>query len=181
MPSSGVGQPERHTQNRVIALFRDELGYRYLDDWTEREGNSNIDEGLLVDWLSKRGYTQAQIGVALHKLRTEADNHNRTLYGNNQAVYGLLRYGMPVKIEAGKVTETVRLVDWNEPEKNDYAIAEEVTLKGNHERRPDLVINVNSIAIGVIELKNTRRQARSGSPLLYAWTWTRSAYSRYPS
>jgi hypothetical protein len=29
-----VGQPERATQSRVIALFRDELGYRYLGDWT---------------------------------------------------------------------------------------------------------------------------------------------------
>ena len=76
------------------------------------------------------GYTPAQISVALYKLRTEADNHSRTLYGNNQAVYSLLRYGVPVKIEAGKVTETVHLINWHEPEKNDFAIAEEVTLKG---------------------------------------------------
>ena len=48
MPSSDVGQPERHTQQRVIALFRNELSYRYLDDWAEREGNSNIEEGLLT-------------------------------------------------------------------------------------------------------------------------------------
>jgi type I restriction enzyme, R subunit len=44
-----------------------------------------------------------------------------------------------VKIEAGKVTETVHLINWNEPEKNDFAIAEEVTLEGDHERRPDIV------------------------------------------
>ena len=151
-----VGQPERDTQNRVIALFRDELDYRYLGDWTDRDGNSNIEEGLLTAYLTKRGYTPAQISRALYKLRTEADNHNRSLYGNNQAVYSLLRYGVPVKIEAGKVTETVHLIDWREPEKNDFAIAEEVTLHGNHERRPDLVLYVNGIAIGVIELKNSR-------------------------
>ena len=29
---SAVGQPERATQNRVIALFLDELGYRYFSD-----------------------------------------------------------------------------------------------------------------------------------------------------
>ena len=151
-----VGKPERATQNRVKALFRDELGYRYLDDWTDRDGNSNIEEEILTASLTKNGYTPAQISVALYKLRTEADNHNRTLYGNNQAVYNLLRYGVPVKIEAGKVTETVHLINWQEPEQNDFAIAEEVTLKGNNDRRPDIVLYVNGIAIGVLELKNSR-------------------------
>src|SRR6267378_1408222 len=150
------GQPERATQNRVIALFRDELKYRYLGDWIDREGNTNIEEGLLSARLTKKGYSPAQISVALHKLRSEADNHSRTLYGNNQAVYALLRYGVPVKIEAGKVTETVHLINWNEPEENDFGIAEEVTLMGNHERRPDLVLYVNGIAISVLELKNSR-------------------------
>ncbi|MGQ0601044.1 MAG: type I restriction endonuclease subunit R [Anaerolineales bacterium] len=153
---STLGQPERATQNRVIALFRDELGYRILGDWTDRDGNSNIEDGLLTDWLKKNGYTPEQINVALHKLRTEAGHHNRTLYGNNQAVYTLLRYGVPVKIEAGAVTETVHLINWRAPEANDFAIAEEVTLRGNHERRPDIVLYVNGLAIGVLELKNSR-------------------------
>ena len=98
---STIGQPERATQNRVVALFRDELKYRYLGDWTDRDGNSNIEETLLSAWLTKSGYTPAQISRALFKLRTEADNPNRSLYGNNQAVYNFLRYGAPVKIEAG--------------------------------------------------------------------------------
>lgn len=153
---SDIGKPERATQDRVIALLRDELKYRYLGDWTDRDGNSNIEEGLLSDWLTRNGYTPAQISATLHKLRTEADNHSRTLYGNNQAVYSLLRYGVPVKIEAGKVTETVHLINWDEPKKNDFAFAEEVTLRGNHERRPDIVLYVNGIAIGVLELKNSR-------------------------
>lgn len=152
---SDIGVPERETQNRVITLFCDELGYRYLDDWSDREGNSNIEEGLLSDWLKKNGYTTAQISAALHKLHTEADNHNRNLYGNNQEVYKLLRYGVPVKTEAGKVTETVHLINWDKSEKNDFYIAEEVTLKGNHERRPDIVLYVNGIAIGVLELKKS--------------------------
>ena len=48
-----VGQPERATQNRVIALFRDELLYRYLGDWTDRAGNNNIEEGLLSTWAHR--------------------------------------------------------------------------------------------------------------------------------
>jgi len=153
---STIGQPERVTQNRVIALFRDGLKYRYLGDWTDRSGNSNIEEKLLTEWLTKRGVTPPQISVALHKLRTEADNHNRSLYGNNQAVYTLLRYGVPVKTDAGKVTETVHVIDWANPKANDFALAEEVTLKGGLERRIDLVLYVNGIAIGVLELKNSR-------------------------
>ena len=151
---STIGQPERATQNRVIALFRDELGYRYLGDRSDQQ-NSNIDEPLLTDYLAKAGYAPDQISRALYLLRTEADNPNHSLYENNKAVYSLLRYGVPVKIEAGQVTETVKVINWAHPEKNDFAIAEEVTLRGNHERRPDLVLYVNGIAVAVIELKNS--------------------------
>src|SRR5256884_416080 len=125
MLMSNIGQPERATQQRVIALFRDELGYRYLGNWTDRDGNSNIEAGLLTAYLAKSGYTSAQISRTIYALRTEADNHSRGLYGNNQAVYTLLRYGVPVKIEAGKVTETVHLINWQEPKHNDFVIAEE--------------------------------------------------------
>ncbi|WP_243363045.1 type I restriction endonuclease subunit R [Fundidesulfovibrio terrae] len=159
---SDIGKSERVTQNRVIALFRDELGYSYLGDWSDREGNTNVEEGLLTAHLKKCGYTSSQISRAIHLLRTEANNHGRSLYGNNQAVYSLLRYGVSVKTEAGKPTETVHLINWEEPQKNDFAIAEEVTLKGNLERRPDLVLYVNGIAIGVLELKNSRTTIGDG-------------------
>ncbi len=157
-----IGQPERITQNRVIALFRDELHYRYLGDWQDRHNNSNIEEGLLTVYLTKNSYSSAQTSKAIHMLRIEADNHSRGLYGNNQKVYELLRYGVPVKIEAGKVTETVHLINWLEPEKNDFAIAEEVMLRGNLERRPDLVLYVNGIALGILELKNSRKSISDG-------------------
>ena len=114
---SNIDKPERVTQSRVVALFRHDLGYRYLGDWTDRDGNSNIEEGLLTSYLTRNGYTHEQISVALYRLRTEADKHSRNLYGNNQAVYSLMRYGVPVKIEAGEVTETVHLINWKEPEK----------------------------------------------------------------
>ena len=169
-----IGKPERATQNRVIALFRDELKYQYLGDWTDRVGNSNVDETLLKDYLQKAAYDDLQISRAIYLLRQESDNHNRSLYDNNQAVYKLLRYGVPVKTEAGKVTELVHLIDWKDPSKNDFAIAQEVTLKGGHERRPDLVLYVNGIAVSVIELKNSRvsigegiRQSLSNQQLIF--------------
>ena len=153
---SAIGKPERATQRRVIELFRDELGYRYLGDWTDRDKNSNVEEGLLSDYLSRAGYGAAQISAAIRKLQIEASNTGRSLYDNNQAVYTLLRYGIPVQVEAGRPFETIKLINWANPAANDFAIAEEVTLRGGHERRPDLVLYVNGIAVGVIELKNSR-------------------------
>jgi type I restriction enzyme R subunit len=153
---STIGQPECASQNRVIALFHQELDYQYLGDWTHRPNNSNIEDKLLTAYLSKSGYSSAQINRALDQLRTEANNPNRSLYDNNKAVYSLLRYGVPVKVAANENTQTVWLINWHAATQNDFAIAEEVTLKGNHERRPDLVLYLNGIAIAVIELKNSR-------------------------
>jgi type I restriction enzyme R subunit len=151
-----VGQAERVTQNRVVKLFREELGYRYLGDFSDREENSNVEEAELRRHLTGRGYTPEQISRAIYLLKVEAVNPSRSLYANNKAVYSLLRYGVPVKIEAGKATETVHVIDWKHPEKNDFAIAEEVTLRGSRERRPDVVLYINGIAVAVLELKNSR-------------------------
>jgi hypothetical protein len=48
---NGIGEPERATQDRVIALFREELGCRFLGDWSDRPDNSNIEEHLLTAYL----------------------------------------------------------------------------------------------------------------------------------
>ncbi len=61
-----IGQPERATQNRVIALFMDELGYRYLGDKIDLPNNSNIQEALITEYLAKNGYTPAQISMQIH-------------------------------------------------------------------------------------------------------------------
>lgn len=153
---SDISKSERATQNRVVAMFRDELGYDYLGDWSDRANNRQVEDSLLTDWLTRRGYRRAQIGIALHKLHTEANNPTRTLYENNHAVYQLLRYGVPVQTEAGRPHETVQFIDWGDAAANDFVIAEEVTLRGGFERRPDLVLYINGIALAVIELKNSR-------------------------
>lgn len=153
---STIGKPERATQRRVIGLFREELGYHFLGDWSDRGQNSNVEEGLLTVYLKRAGYKDAQISAAIRKLQVEAGNTGRSLYDNNQAVYGLLRYGVSVQVEAGRPSETVKLIDWDNPAANDFAIVEEVTLRGGFERRPDLVLYLNGIAIGVVELKNSR-------------------------
>ena len=149
-----IGKPERATQNRVIELFKRHLGYAYLGNWSDRS-NGNIEEGLLTAYLTEAGYRAEHISQAIQKLRIEANHPQRALFDNNEAVYSLLRYGVKVKAADDRTTQDVWLVDWKLPEKNHFAIAEEVTLKGGLERRPDVVLYVNGIAVGVLELKRS--------------------------
>lgn len=152
---SNIGKIERETQNRVIALFKDELKYRYLGNWEERECNSNIEEGILSDWLTESGYSQNLIGKALFEFGKVANDQSKSLYDVNKEVYSKLRYGVNVQPEIGQNKQTVWLIDWEHPLKNDFAIAEEVTVKGIYKKRPDLVLYINGIAIGVLELKRS--------------------------
>ncbi|HEY9711895.1 MAG TPA: HsdR family type I site-specific deoxyribonuclease, partial [Chroococcales cyanobacterium] len=57
---------------------------------------------------------------------------------------------------------TVWLIDWKQPLKNDFAVAEEVTIKGAKTKRPDVVLYVNGIALGVLELKRSINSVGEG-------------------
>jgi type I restriction enzyme R subunit len=153
--NQNVGQIERATQNRVVALFRDRLGYEYLGNWEDRPDNSNIEESEVRKYLSSRGYSDTLIARALDKLRSTANNYSEDLYTNNQNVYQLLRYGVGVVENVGENNQQVHFIDWKNPENNNFAIAEEVTIQGNREKRPDIVLYVNGIALGVLELKRS--------------------------
>ncbi|NBB74819.1 MAG: restriction endonuclease subunit R, partial [Bacteroidetes bacterium] len=135
---STVGQRERNTQDRVVALFRGELGYRYLGDWIDRDDNRNIEDELLSRWLEGQGVNASLITRAIHKLKQAAALGGGTsLYEANRAVYELLRYGVKVKPGAGEHAVTVDLIDWDNPSANDFAVAEEVTVPADNPKRPD--------------------------------------------
>ena len=160
---SNVGQLERATQNRVIQLFSDTLGYTYLGNWANRTPNRNIEPQLLTPWLTQQNTSPTLITKTLRQLdQTAALNDGTNLYDINKAVYRLLRYGIKVKPGTGEQTQTIWLIDWQNPENNHFAIAEEVTIQGNHTKRPDLVLYINGIALAVLELKSSRNDLSKG-------------------
>ncbi len=157
-----IGKIERETQNRLITLFQDELGYRYLGNWEERAGNSNVEDDILKEYLLKKGYSNNVLGKAIYELNKAASDKSKSLYDVNKKVYSMLRYGVSVQPEIGHNKETVWLIDWKNPLENDFAIAEEVTVKGIHDKRPDIVLYINGIAVGVLELKRSTVSVSEG-------------------
>lgn len=159
---------ERETQNRVIALFSDParsdcLGYTYLGNWKTRKNNRAIEVEYLQANLKKRGYQKPEIDAAIAKLETAAAmGPGDSLYQVNMRTYRMLRYGISVATAVDQPHQQVLLIDWADPQNNDFAIAEEVTLRGKNERRPDLVLYLNGIAIGVIELKRAAKDVSKG-------------------
>lgn len=164
---SHIGEIERNTQNRLIQLFRDKLGYTYLGNYQYRDGNSNIEKALLSKFLTdKQHYPLAEANKAIAALERAAICNPDTMYDANKEVYGLLRYGVNISPEVGTNKKTIQLIDWTHPQRNDFYIAEEVTIKGvdetSSEKRPDLLVYVNGIALADIELKRSTVSVRNG-------------------
>ncbi|MFZ4617664.1 MAG: type I restriction endonuclease subunit R, partial [Rectinemataceae bacterium] len=161
-----VGQVEKMTQERVKALFKDRLGWDYLGYWKKEVDNSCVEEEYLKAWLGGRNIPSAWIDKALRKLDLAAGDASKSLYDRNKDVYDLLRYGVKINPGVGDNTETVWLIDWKTPASNNFAVAEEVTVVAADAKastkRPDLVLYVNGIALGIIELKRSTVSVSEG-------------------
>lgn len=158
-----VGQIERVTQNRIIELFKKHLKYDYLGNFQDRENNKNIEQEILKKWLIKQGNSKDIITKVFRKIDEDSSvGVGKNLYDANKSFYSLLRYGVKVKEGTGEQNQTVWLIDWENIEKNDFAIAEEVSIKGENKKRPDIVIYVNGIALAVIELKRSTVSVSEG-------------------
>lgn len=148
---------ERKLQNKVKHWLIDDLGYIFLGNLEDRY-NTPVKEELLIANLKKRGYKKEQITKAVAELRTAVSNQVDTLYQVNKAVYALLHYGLQgVKDDAGH-RDTVHYIEWENVANNDFYVAEEVTVlryDRTTTKRPDLILYVNGIALGMFELKRS--------------------------
>ena len=81
-----------------------------------------------------------------------------SLTQTNRAFHKMLRDGVAVEYPRGDGSITgdhVRLIDFNDVNANDWLAVNQFTvIEGQHNRRPDIVVFVNGLPLGVIELKN---------------------------
>lgn len=143
---------EMVTQQRIIQLFREKLKYEYIGNLREQE-NNNIIDAKLKDYLIRQGYSPELCRRAINSL--VAASRLTDLTEANKAVYSLLHYGSSEQEHAGTHHKTVNFINWEKPFENDFYIAEEVTVIGEHTKRPDVVLYVNGIAVCVLELKRS--------------------------
>lgn len=157
-----VGQIERKTQDRVVKLFVDKLGYKYLGNLMEQE-NQNVVPEFLCEFLQKQGYSDYVIKKSVGEFLKYTSSTQDDLYHTNKAVYQILRYGLNIKDENNNPIN-VFFIEWDKDKvsNNDFYVAEEVTIVGQHTKRPDVVVYVNGIALAVLELKRSTVSMANG-------------------
>ena len=80
-----------------------------------------------------------------------------SLFQNNRTFHLMLVDGIEVEYRESDGTmhgDRVQLLDFDSPENNDWLAVNQFTVVENSERRPDIVLFVNGLPLGVIELKN---------------------------
>lgn len=153
--------PERETQNRIVTFFQKELGYEYLGNLSEDQ-NYNIRWGDWKSFLTDNGYSAAFIESLQNEFNKILADFSQSPYHTNKEVYRILKYGLKLAEHPGESPKTVYFINWEEPEKNNFYIAEEVTVNGNVEKRPDIVLYINGIAVAVMELKKSTVSVADG-------------------
>lgn len=155
------------TENEIeeIALgYLQRLGYSYLlgtvispdGEHPERQYNEVVLATRLRDAIDKLNpsLTQDAKDDALKKvLRTESPN----ALINNENFHKYLTDGVDVEVRTadGVRGEKVYIVDFNQPDNNEFLAVNQFTIiEGNQNKRPDIILFINGLPLVVIELKN---------------------------
>lgn len=133
-------------------------------------GRETKGEVVLTDRL-RAAFTRLNPGLPAEAIQTAIDELARdrsamSLEAANREIYRLLKDGIPVSVpdreHGGQKTERLRVVDWAQPEQNDFLLVSQLSVVGSlYTCRPDLVAFVNGLPWVVIELKKPGVPARS--------------------
>ena len=105
-----------------------------------------------------------------------------SLLQTNRAFHRLLREGVPVEYprsDGSIAGDHVRLVDFTTVATNDWLVVNQFSVNdGQHNRRPDLVVFLNGLPLGLIELKNA---ASEGATIWSAYAQLQTYKAEIPS
>src|SRR5699024_1287856 len=80
------------------------------------------------------------------------------LIEENRRLHRALIEGVPVEYrndEGRTLYPTVKLIDFENPDNNDWLVVDQFTVdEGDHTRRPDVVVFINGLPLAVVEMKN---------------------------
>ncbi len=171
---------ERLTENAIeafaIKLF-ERLGYSYIyapeiAPDSERPERSRYEEVLLAERLrmAVRRINPLIPLAAQHDALKEVEQiHSPELLANNEKFHRMLTEGVKVSYqqEGSDRGDLVRLIDFANPENNDFVVANQFTvIENNQKKRPDVILFVNGIPLVVMELKNA---ADENATIKSAW------------
>lgn len=156
---------ESHVEEAALAWL-EELGYAYAHGMTispegPRPERAGFGEVLLLDRL--RGalarLNPALPGDALAEALAKVTRaESPGLVEENRRLHRYLIEGVPVEYRRpdGSISgEQAKLIDFDAVEANDWLVVNQLTVVENRtNRRPDMVVYVNGLPLGVIELKN---------------------------
>ena len=115
--------PERETQNRIVTFFQKELGYKYLGNLSEDQ-NYNIRWGDWKKFLYDSGFSVDFVDAIQTNFYQILSDFSQSPYHTNKEVYRILKYGLKLAEHPGQSPKTVYFINWEEPEKNNFYIAE---------------------------------------------------------
>jgi type I restriction enzyme R subunit len=151
---------EQNFENAIIELMRDTLGYDYIyGPDVIRDYHSPLYEDLLLSSLIgiNPKLSQAAINEATYKLKNfESVN----LLQKNCVFIDYLQNGIEVTtLYKGEINyDRVKLIDFDNPDRNTYYVINQWTVVENEEKRPDIVVFINGLPLVVMELKSCSRE-----------------------
>lgn len=151
---------EEAYENSVIELFEG-MGYRHIygPDLESRDFYSPLYEDELIDALHCLNPKLPE--VAIKEAYTKLKNFENAELGQKNALFmDYLQNGITVHYtEKGEPKDTiVYLIDYNNPEKNSFIVANQWTFIENSEKRPDILLFVNGLPLVLMELKSPSRE-----------------------
>lgn len=170
---------EADYESSVIELFQN-MGYQhiYAPD-LERDFRSPLYEDELDDVIHRLNPTlpEEAISDALYKLK---NFENAELVQKNELFMEYLQYGIEVRYFVGNEERSglVYLVDYKNPDKNSFIIANQWSFVENSTKRPDILLFLNGIPIVLMELKSPSREETDASE---AYTQIRNYMHEIPS